>query len=145
MPFLIRPIRRLPLAYISGFCLLITLLVLSSAPACAEWVEVGDIGAGMTVYVNPDTIRRKGDLAKMWHLFDFKTAQTHQGNSFLSLKAQRQYDCANERTRVLAETGFSDNMGKGNVAYIIRDERKWAPVAPDSIAEGLWKVACDKE
>jgi len=43
MPFSLRPFRRfpvhkLPLAYISGFWLLTTLLVLSSSPAYAEWV-----------------------------------------------------------------------------------------------------------
>ena len=40
MPFLIRPYRRVPLAYFSGFWLLIMLLVLSSRPAYAEWVKL---------------------------------------------------------------------------------------------------------
>lgn len=144
MPFLIRPFRRFLRTSLSGFMALIVLLLLSSGTASAEWVEVGST-ADITIYVNPDTIRRKGDLVKMWHLFDYKTAQTYRGNSFLSIKGQRQYDCADERDRILASTGFSDNMGKGNVAYIIHDEPKWTPVAPDSIAEGLWKVACGKE
>ncbi len=145
MPFLIRPSRRVPLTYFPGFMALITFLVLSIGPAYAEWVEVGDNGAGVTVYVNPDTIRRKGDLVKMWHLFDHKTAGTYQGKPYFSIRAQRQYDCADERSRVLAETGLSDNMGKGEVVYIITGEGKWRPVGPDTVALGLWKVACDKE
>ena len=29
----------------------------------------------MTVYADPDTIRRKGELVNMWSLYDFKTEQ----------------------------------------------------------------------
>ena len=36
MPFSIRPGRRLPLAYVSGFWFLIMLLVLSNGPGYAE-------------------------------------------------------------------------------------------------------------
>ena len=62
MPFLIRPHRRfpvqcavaynagpvlkLPLASCLGFGSLITLLVLSSGPAYAEWVDVGASDSG---------------------------------------------------------------------------------------------------
>ena len=67
------PFLKLPLAYFSGFCLLITLLVLSSAPAYAEWVVLGTTDDGMTTYADPDTIRRRGDLVRMWALYDFKT------------------------------------------------------------------------
>ena len=50
-----------------GFWLLITFLAQSSGPSYAEWLFVsGDDEAGMTVYVDPDTIRRNGDLVKMW-------------------------------------------------------------------------------
>ncbi len=57
------PFLKLPLASISGFWLLITLLVLSSGPAYAEWVAVGgNKEAGVTVSADPDTIRRKGNL-----------------------------------------------------------------------------------
>jgi hypothetical protein len=44
------PFLKLPLASISGFWLLITLLVLSSGPAYSEWVAVGgNKEAGVTV------------------------------------------------------------------------------------------------
>ena len=50
--------------------LLITLLALSSGPAYAEWVKVNENDT-FTVYVDPDTIRRKGDLVEMWTLYDY--------------------------------------------------------------------------
>jgi hypothetical protein len=140
------PFLKLPLAYVLGFWLLITLLVLSSAPAYAEWELVsGDDEAGLTVYVDRDTIRRKGNLVKMWQLYDYKTVQTVAGDSLLSIQRQNEYDCTEERTRMLAFTWFSSNMGKGRVVYKTADEQQWEPVVPRSINRALWKVACSKQ
>ena len=58
----------LPLAIFSGFWSLIAVLFLSSAPAYAEWVAVEKdylLPGLQTVYVEPDTIRREGDLVTM--------------------------------------------------------------------------------
>jgi hypothetical protein len=73
-----RAFLKLSLALCSGFWLLITLLVLSSGPAYAEWVKIDEIDP-YTLYVDPDTIRRKGDLVKMWQVYDFKAVQTGEG------------------------------------------------------------------
>lgn len=124
----------------------LTLLVLSSSPACAEWVLVsGDDEAGLTVYVDSDTIRRKGNLVTMWGLIDYKTMQIIAGDSLLSIRRQNEYDCAEVRTRMLAFTWFSGNMGSGQAVHSDSDEDKWKPVARDSVAEALWKIACDKK
>lgn len=145
MRFRIRPHRRLPLAYFSGSCLLITLLTLSSGPAYAEWVQVGATDYGtMTVYADSDSIRRKGQLVKMWSLYDFKTEQYVLGVAFLSSKGQIEYDCAEERLRGLAVAEFSGNMGKGTVVYTDSSEGKWNPVAPQGVVQALWTVACGK-
>jgi hypothetical protein len=129
------------------FWSLITLLVLSSGSAFAEWVSIGssENGGGYTVYVNPDTIRRKGDLVKMWIFLDYKTIQTVAGTSHLSVRSQHQYDCAEDRHRRLAYTFFSGNMESSKEVYSNPDEGKWEPVASDSVAEGLWKIACDRK
>jgi hypothetical protein len=162
MPFTIRPFRRFPVqcfvtnhagpflklppACFSGLWLFITLLVLSSGPAYAEWVLAsGNDDAGLTVYVDPATIRRKGNLVKMWQLHDYKTVQTVAGDSLLSFKRYNEYDCVEERTRMLAYTWFSGNMGSGKVVYSTPDEQEWEPVTPRSINRTLWKVACGKQ
>lgn len=140
MPFSIRSHRRWPLAYVSLF---ITLLLLNSAPAYAEWVEVG-ITDEATVYADPDTLRRKGDLVKMWYLHDFKTTQTVLKKSYLSSRSQDEYDCTGDRHRALASTSFSGNMGSGKVRSSYSIKGKWEPVPPGTITQALWKVACDK-
>jgi hypothetical protein len=138
MPFHIRLFLTLSLA-------LITLLVLSSGPAYAEWVAVSvNDETGVTAYFDPHTIRRKGELVKMWVLYDYKTVQT-MIISFLSIRKQHQFDCAEERTRTFAERYFTGNMGSGKVVFNNSDEGKWSPVQPGSVGQILWNYACGKQ
>ena len=162
MPFSIRPFRRfpvqcsvtynagpflkLPLAYLLGFWSLITLLFLNSVPAYAEWVAIEAPPGLRTVYVDPDTIRRDGNLVTLWLLMDFKWMQGNRSPSrFLSTKTQKQYDCAEKRLRLLAFTEFSRNMGTGIPADGYVDKGNWVRVERDSISQALWEVACGKK
>lgn len=146
MPFTIRQFRcLLHLACCLSFGLLLTLLLLSIGPVYAEWVQIGISESGMTVYVDPDTIRRKGDLVKMWTLYDYKTIQTETGDPFLSSRGQHEYDCVEERVRVITFTTFSGNMGSGKAVFTKSDEGKWQPVPPRSIYQRQWKIACGKQ
>ena len=149
MPFSIRPYRRFlkpPLTYFSAFWSLTAFILLNSSPAYAEWVTVGgNDQIGMITYADPGTIRREGNLVKMWQLNDFKTVQTVEGNSFFSTKKQREFNCAEERTRILSATQFSGNMGTGKVVWHNSDEQKWEPVVPESIGHTLWEFTCGKK
>jgi hypothetical protein len=115
----------------------------------AEWVDVGGkVEKGLTVYtvyVDPTTIRRNGDVVTLWALFDFKTIQSIVGGPWLSSKTQRQFDCIEERVRLLGFMTFTGNMGSGEPVYSNSEESKWEPVAPDSIDRKLWEVACSKK
>ena len=166
MPVVLRPSRRLPLpcsvmhyaeyflmlalAYLSGFWSLITLLFLSSAPAYAEWVAVEKdylLPGLQTVYVEPDTIRRDGNLVTIWQLIDFKwmKGSGRGAHRFFSTKTHKQFDCAEKRLRLLAFTEFSQHMGTGISANGYVDKDNWLPVEPESISQALWEVACGKE
>jgi len=126
--------------------LLFILLFLSNGPAYAEWVAVGgNEEAGVTVYADLGTIRRNGNLVKAWHLNDFKTVQTVNGVSYLSVKAQHEYDCTKNRERIIALTKFSGNMGSGKVVYKDSDTRKWKLGSPGSASHDLGKLACNKK
>ena len=146
----------LPLAYFSGFWLSITLLFLSTVPAYAEWVAVEKdyLSPGrQTVYVEPDTIRREGNLVTLWQLIDFKWMQGNQGmgrlgfgpERFFSTKTHKQFDCEEKRLRLLAFTEFSQHMGTGISANGYVDKDHWLPVEPESINQALLEMACGKE
>ena len=126
----------------------LTLLVTATA-ASAEWTPVGAANVGgddqLIIYIDRATIRRNGNLVKMWDLKDFKTVQTVAGDSYLSQKIQSEYDCKEEKSQFLAFTWFAGKMGGGKVVYSDNDPGKWVPIYPGSNGEILWKIACGKK
>ena len=125
---------------------LIILLFLNSGAAYAEWVKVSDSDeAGKTVYVDPATIRRNSNLVKMWQFYDYKTVQTVGGNRFLTVEEQWEFDCVEERSRVVARKEFSGNMGSGTMVFTNSQVGKWIPVMPGSTGQPVWEVACGKQ
>lgn len=125
--------------------LLIALLALSHGPAHAEWMSFGVSDAGTTVYADPATMLRDGDRVKMLVLFDFKTAQTKAEVSYLSAKAQMEYDCAQSRFEGLVVTYFSGNMGNGQLLDRSTGKGTWLRISPGSLDQALWKLACGKK
>jgi len=97
------------------------------------------------MYVNPDTIRRNGNLVKLWALFEFKTIHNRGAGPFLSSKVQFEYDCLDERSRTLYMSFYSGHMGSGKVVYSNSADEKWKPVVPETKDQRLWNVACGKK
>ena len=121
-------------------------MLCAGSAAYAEWVRVvTNAVLTVVVYVDPDTIRHKGDIVRWWELWDFKTMQTGGGSPHLSSKMQMEYDCVEERRRILALVDFSGNMGDGHVVGDISTENKWVPVVPESLSQVMWNAACNKK
>ena len=126
------------------------MLIVTATAASAEWTFVSDTGGDTDdyiQYVDRATIRKRGNLVKMWGLRDFKTVQkSAAGDSYLSSNAQEEYDCKEEKSRILAFTWFAGKMGNGKVVYSNSDTGdKWSPISPGSVGETLWKIACGKK
>jgi len=123
------------------------LLAVMSGSAMAEWVEVDTSRrVGLTTYADPTTIRKFGNKAEMWVLYDYKTAQTNARKPYRSIKGQWRYDCKEEQQQPIYEIKLSENMGKGEVIgkAIYKESVKWLPVLPESIGMVYWKLACGK-
>ena len=124
------------------------LLVLVSSGAAAEWVALGSADSGdayYDIYVNPATIRKSGNMVKTWAMYDYKTTQVSDKGQ-MSHKAQLEYDCKDERSRLLYISAYSGSMGNGNVVYSSDGiPGNWSPIVPGSVNEGAWKFACGKQ
>lgn len=125
--------------------LLIILFLLNNGPAYGGWMSFGESESGTTVYADPTTIVREGDLVKMWVLFDFKTARTKEGVSYSSAKAHMEYDCAGQRYEGLTVMYYSGNMGNGNVLDRSSGKGNWLRISSGSLDQSLWKLACGKK
>ena len=124
----------------------IILLILSSGPKYAEWAAVVENVDLDTIYVDIETIRRKGELAEVWVMTDSKLAKRFLGtNSFyVSVRQLQQFNGGEERSRILNATWFSSNMGKGTVIDTLTKEGQWNPLPPGSVGRRLMEVICKK-
>lgn len=139
------PFLKLLLIYVLILGSLLILLVLSSRPAYAGWVQIDKNANEMTAYADPNTIRRKGDLVKMWAMYDEKVVGNFLGSAYLSIREQSEYDCAEARMRNLAISIHSGNMGAGKTVYSDSDVGEWVPVASGSVGKVMWAIACYKK
>ena len=120
---------------------------IGSNSAAATWVTVAihDEPGSFVVYADPATIRRSGNLVTVWELNNYTAPQVvAPGLSFLSGKAQAEYDCIEHRVRHLFQAQYSEAMGAGNVVSSRSEPNGWIPIPPGSIAEITSKLACGK-
>lgn len=114
---------------------LMLLLAAASGNAMAEWVFVSGDKATKG-YADPETIRKAGNIAKMWTLYNF---QNH------SSKLHEEFDCKEEQTRQLYAVYYKGQMGSGNLwPPPAVDPLDWRPVIPGTIGQDMWKLACGK-
>lgn len=108
------------------------------------WVKAGSSPAegGFDTYYDSATIQREGDIAKMWHLHNFKTPQTVDGKSYLSLKNLVEYDCKDPRRRTLFFSWKAQPMGAGETVHRLDEPTGWMRVAPGTMGAVLRALAC---
>ena len=132
--------------FIRLIALVLLILSCSVGLAQAEWKKLIDSPTfgGLNVYVEPTSVRidKGSGLVKMWILYDYKSGQEGYQVRYLSMKIQRQYDCKQERSRMLAQSFFGGNMAKGDVIFTESTEGTWMPVGPGTIGQSLWELAC---
>ena len=131
-------------------CLLLCLLgAFGDLHASAEWVTVENpypVRELQTLYIDPATIRREGNLVDVWQLTDYRWMQggPRATPRFLSTTIHKQFECADKRLRLLAYTEFSHRMAAGNASNGYVDKDRWLPVETDSINDALWKTLCNQ-
>jgi hypothetical protein len=103
---------------------LVVLLMFVTTPVRAEWVH-GYEDFAAAVYIDPASICREGDLCRVLVLYDLK-AQGSSGER--SISALHEFDCAEERWRVINSATYSGPMATDSV---IRSEAS----APDRPVE----------
>lgn len=125
----------------------IILLAALSGTATADWVSVAmhDDPGSFIVYADPATIRRSGNLVKIWEIRNYTAPEVMTtGERYLSSKYQVEYDCIEGRQRSLFQALYSGAMGTGDSVWMRSDPGGWFPVPPGSIGELASKFACKK-
>ena len=126
--------------------LLLTLLaplLLVTGSAWAEWVWVAE-SDNANLYIDPSTIRKDGNLVKVWKISDLK--QRHKDGE-LSRRVRAEYDCKEERYRVLSLSEHSGPMASGTTLFThdyLGEPDKWKQIPPESVGETVQKIVCSK-
>jgi hypothetical protein len=125
--------------------IMLAMLLASASASWAEvWVEVGK-NDKYTAYIDPSTIRKEGDIAKAWDMFDYQADQTgYGGRRYRSVKRQLEYDCKQGKSRGLAVSAHTEHLAKGNLLAASSVGDAWKVVAAGTIDESLWRYVCTK-
>lgn len=138
--------QRPPLVRLSFVVLLLLVMSqwLGEGPVLAGWLLV-DRNEKDAVYVDSESISRKGEVVRALVLDDLKTANTRGLSTFLSTRNQEEHDCSTQRFRLVEIERFAGNMATGQSIYKKAGESSWVPISRGTLAQSVWKFVCGKK
>ena len=116
-------------------------LGLGFAARAEEWVPAARSASGDLFEVDLGSGSRNGQIAQTWvrQTLAHATRDAAAHKSYVTELDQRFDDCANRRFRIDQATRRDD---KGQVVSTGPVAMGWQDLAPESVAEGVWRVAC---
>lgn len=125
--------------------LLFIVLLLTAQAAVAQWVQIAR-NEDLRLFIDRGDIRRSGDLATVWQMVDYTTAQWLGPTVIMSIRNEVEVECNGRRMRTIAASAYTEQMGRGRMVVSEKAPApEWAAVPPGGSAEALWKIACGKE
>ncbi len=119
---------------------LLGLMTMLAGPAWAEWVMYFETKT-KTYYYDPATIRKDGSMRRVWRIQQLKQ-RIADGEK--SRRMRIEYDCKEERYRILSASIHSEPMAEGKVIYSEIKDNIWTVIPPASASEAMFKIVCAK-
>ena len=120
--------------------ILCLLLALAAVPAWAEWVRADETDSAIT-YIDPATIRKDGNLRRVWEIQNLKQRHKH---GEMSRRGLFEYDCKDERSRILSFSTHSDAMARGNTIVSLNEPDTWVYAPPGTPIQTIMRIVCAK-
>ncbi len=93
-------------------------------------------------YIDRNSPRGKGGQVRMWWLMDYQLVQITDEKGYFSRLNHSEFDCKNQRSRLLSVALLSERMGMGQVVFEDPFPRKWEAVQDGSFQDALFDIAC---
>jgi hypothetical protein len=119
---------------------LVVAILAVALPAAAEWVKVSEIVTS-TFYIDPATIRKDGNLPRVWMLQNLN--QRHKDGE-MSRRVLAVYDCKEEKTRNLSISEHSGPMATGETLRTVHSPGEWSYIAPNTPGSDIHRIVCSK-
>jgi hypothetical protein len=107
-------------------------LALSTAIHPDRWVHVGGSTGSYEEYLDRESVNRNGDKVTVWTRRDFVL---NQGTAWHEVEL----DCSTRTETILSYVRDDGGTISHNV---VRPHRDSAPIAPQSVAERIFNIAC---
>jgi len=118
--------------------LFLVCLMMLAGSAWAKWVMY-EGSEEATFYFDPATIRKDGNMRRVWSVSNLRERKI---DGTMSYRMRNEYDCKQERHRLLSVSTHSEPMAGGKV-LVTAGEYEWEEVAPMTISEKLLKMVCN--
>ena len=114
--------------------------------AGAGWVYVAETEKSIKIkdafiaYADPESIRKTGNMVKMWSLYDYKFPQKP---GVISIRQKSEYNCIEKKRRQLFLSAYSGRMNNGEIILISNQpENDWERVPLGSVRKAMLEFAC---
>jgi len=120
---------------------LLVLSLLSVITVHAAWEKVSENSRSIN-YIDKTTIRKDGDLRKVWRLSDLKQREM---TGEMSVRIRVEHDCKEDRFRYLYISNHSEAMAGGEIIHQgNKEDKDWSEVPPETLSAAVHKIVCAK-
>ena len=119
--------------------LLIVGLLLVSSPAWAEWEKVFE-DDNTTEYIDSPIRAPERNRTKVWQMKNLKQRDEY---GIMSIRTRFEYDCKEERRRILSMSSHSEPMAGGKTIDRASDPVNWQDMPPGTVGDKILKQVCD--
>ena len=117
------------------------LSLLIASTALADWKMMFDSDSS-THYMDPTTIRKDGELRRVWEIIDSKVR--HKKYGYLYHRYRIEYDCQKKRSRILFSSLHTGPLASGTIRLSDDNVEAWLEIEPETIEDSIFKVVCSK-
>lgn len=121
--------------------LILVSAALLSHPAMAEWTIFSKTD-NSDIYIEPLSLKKLEDLRRVWVMEDRRTIVP---KSHLSSRSLHEYDCKEERVRVIQREYFSERMLSGTPLPSPVNPNAWLYAAPSTVAAQILNFVCSPD
>ena len=102
------------------------------------WMKATEGADGTVFYIDRNSIKKEGNLLRVWELQDLKEKGPLEEKSRRILV---EYDCKNERRRVMSFSFHAEQMGAGLTLKGDQTPGKWNLMVPNTTGSVVFQVA----